>query len=167
MSKFPTGFMWGGATAANQLEGAWNSDGKGMSVADVAKFKPNIDKKDYVSQWHTSPSDILAAKETDDEIYYPKRHGIDHYHRYEEDIALFSEMGVKCYRMSIAWTRIFPNGDETEPNEAGLAYYEKVFQTLRKYNIEPLVTLSHYEMPLHLVEAYGGWANRQVMDMFV
>lgn len=167
MSKFPTGFMWGGATAANQLEGAWNSDGKGMSVADVAKFKPNIDKKDYVSQWHISPSDILAAKETDDEIYYPKRHGIDHYHRYEEDIALFAEMGFKCYRMSIAWTRIFPNGDETEPNEAGLAYYEKVFQTLRKYNIEPLVTLSHYEMPLHLVEAYGGWANRQVMDMFV
>ncbi|MHC9537375.1 glycoside hydrolase family 1 protein [Dellaglioa sp. BT-FLS60] len=167
MSKFPEGFMWGGATAANQVEGAWNIDGKGMSVADVAKFKPNVDKADYVSQWHTYPEDVIAARNTDDEQLYPKRHGIDFYHHFEEDIALFAEMGFKCYRLSIAWSRIFPNGDEEEPNELGLAYYDKVFATLKKYNIEPIVTLSHYEMPLHLVEEYGGWANRRLVEFFV
>lgn len=167
MSKFPEGFMWGGATAANQLEGAWNVDGKGLSVADVAKFKPDIDKKDYVSQWHTYPEDVIAAKKTDDVTFYPKRHGIDFYHHFEEDIALFAEMGFKCYRLSIAWSRIFPNGDEEEPNELGLQYYDKVFAALKKYNIEPIVTLSHYEMPLHLVEAYGGWEDRRVVAFFV
>lgn len=169
MSKtgFPEGFLWGGAIAANQCEGAWNIDGKGMSVADVAKFKPNVDKKDYKSQWHVSPEDIEEAKQSDDIVYYSKRHGIDFYHHYKEDIALFGEMGFKTLRLSIAWTRIFPNGNEEEPNEAGLAYYEDLFKTLRKHNIEPLVTLSHYEMPLYLAENYGGWVSREVVDMFV
>lgn len=166
-SGFPEGFLWGGAIAANQCEGAWNIDGKGMSVADVAKFKPNVDKKDYKSQWHVSPADIVEAKKSDDIVYYSKRHGIDFYHRYKEDIALFGEMGFKTLRLSIAWTRIFPNGNESEPNESGLRYYENVFKTLREHNIEPLVTLSHYEMPLYLVEKYGGWVSREVVDMFV
>lgn len=165
--KFPDNFLWGGAIAANQCEGAWNEDGKGMSVADVAMFKPNVDKKDYVSQWHIDMDDIRKARETDDVVYYPKRHGVDFYHHYEEDIALFAEMGFKALRLSIAWTRLFPNGDEEKPNEKGLLFYENVFKCLRKHNIEPLVTLSHYEMPLYLVENYEGWASREVVDMFV
>lgn len=165
--KFPDNFLWGGAIAANQCEGAWNEDGKGMSVADVAMFKPNVDKKDYVSQWHIDMDDIRKARETDDVVYYPKRHGVDFYHHYEEDIALFAEMGFKTLRLSIAWTRLFPNGDEEKPNEKGLFFYENVFKCLRKHNIEPLVTLSHYEMPLYLVENYEGWASREVVDMFV
>lgn len=165
--KFPDNFLWGGAIAANQCEGAWNEDGKGMSVADVAMFKPNVDKKDYVSQWHIDMDDIRKARETDDVVYYPKRHGVDFYHHYEEDIAFFAEMGFKTLRLSIAWTRLFPNGDEEKPNEKGLLFYENVFKCLRKHNIEPLVTLSHYEMPLYLVENYEGWASREVVDMFV
>lgn len=164
---FPDNFLWGGAIAANQCEGAWNEDGKGMSVADVAMFKPNVDKKDYVSQWHIDMDDIRKARETDDVVYYPKRHGVDFYHHYEEDIALFAEMGFKTLRLSIAWTRLFPNGDEEKANEKGLLFYENVFKCLRKHNIEPLVTLSHYEMPLYLVENYEGWASREVVDMFV
>lgn len=167
MANFPKGFLWGGAIAANQCEGAWNVDGKGMSVADVAMFKPNVDKKDYVSQWHVSPQDIENARKSQDEVYYAKRHGIDFYHRYKEDIELFAQMGFKTLRLSIAWTRIFPNGDEKHPNEAGLKYYEDVFRCLREHHIEPLVTLSHYEMPLYLTEQYEGWASREVVDMFV
>lgn len=167
MSKFPNGFMWGGAIAANQAEGAWNIDGKGISVADVAKYKPNIDKKDYVSQWHVTPEEMKEAMNTNDEIYYPKRRGIDFYHRYKDDIKLFAEMGFKTLRVSIAWTRIFPKGIEDIPNEKGLLFYEELFKELKKYNIEPLVTLSHYEMPLYLVENYRGWESRKVVDMFV
>lgn len=166
MAKFPKGFLWGGAIAANQCEGAYNIDGKGLSVADVAKFKPNVDVKDYANQWHVGLQDIAEAKLSDDVVYYPKRHGIDFYHNYEQDIALFAEMGFKTLRISIAWTRIYPNGDEEVPNELGLAYYEKVLECLRKHNIEPLVTLSHYEMPLYLTEKYNGWASREVVDMF-
>ena len=100
MSTFPQGFLWGGAIAANQAEGAWNEDGKGISVADVARFKPDISVEDYKSQWHISLKDIAIAKETDDTIYYPKRRGIDFFHRYKEDIALFGEMGFKVLRVS-------------------------------------------------------------------
>lgn len=164
---FPDGFLWGGAIAANQAEGAWNVDGKGMSVADVASYRPDLDIKDYVSQWHVGPEDIEKAMATDDVTYYPKRRGIDFYHRYREDIAMLAEMGFKSFRLSIAWTRIFPNGIEEEPNEAGLAYYEDVFRCLREHGIEPLVTLSHYEMPLYLVNHYDGWTSREVIGMFV
>lgn len=165
--RFPEGFLWGGAIAANQCEGAWNVDGKGMSVADVARYKPDLEKGDYRGQWHVSPEEIEMAKKTDDVVYYPKRHGNDFYHHYKEDIALFAEMGFKTLRLSIAWTRIFPNGTEEEPNEKGLAFYEDVLKTLRAHNIEPLVTLSHYEMPLYLVDHYDGWVSREVVDMFV
>ncbi|MFV0480183.1 MAG: glycoside hydrolase family 1 protein [Anaerorhabdus sp.] len=165
--RFPEGFLWGGAIAANQCEGAWNIDGKGMSVADVAMFKPNVDPKDYVNQWHVSQKDVDIAMKTNDSTYYPKRRGIDFYHHYKEDIALFEEMGFKTLRVSIAWTRIFANGDEDTPNEKGIAFYKDLFKTLRAANIEPLVTLSHYEMPLHLVNEYDGWVSRKVVDFFV
>ena len=113
-SYFPKDFLWGGEIAANQAEGAWNVDGKGMSVADVAKFKPNVDIKDYKTQWHTGLADIKEAMETKDTVYYPKRRGIDFYNRYKEDLALFRELGFKVLRVSIAWTRIFPNGRNSE-----------------------------------------------------
>ena len=166
-TKFPEGFLWGGAIAASQCEGAWNVDGKGMSVADVARRKKNVDVTDYVGQWHTSLSDIEQAMASEDIISYPKRHGNDFYHHYKEDIALFKEMGFKTLRLSIAWTRIYPNGIEEEPNQKGIDFYRNVFKEMRKHNIEPLVTLSHYEMPLYLVNHYDGWASREVVDMFV
>lgn len=165
-SYFPEGFLWGGAIAANQAEGAWNVDGKGPSVADVAKLKDNLALDDYKGHWHTSLADIAAAEASDDTVYYPKRRGIDFYHRYKEDLGLFAEMGFKTLRVSIAWTRIYPNGTETEPNQQGLDFYRDLFTEMRRLKIEPLVTLSHYEMPLHLVTNFEGWASREVVDMF-
>ncbi|HCQ5958438.1 TPA: glycoside hydrolase family 1 protein, partial [Clostridioides difficile] len=168
MKKFPEGFLWGGATAANQFEGGWNLGGKGWSVSDVAKARFDVDVKDYKSNNEITTKDIeegLAHPE--DEVNYPKRHGSDFYHHYKEDIALMAEMGFKTYRMSIAWSRIFPNGDDKEPNEEGLQFYDDVFDELISYGIEPLVTMSHYEPPLNIVLNYDGWYSRQVIDMFV
>lgn len=149
MSNFPDGFLWGGATAANQIEGAYNEGGKGLSIQDVMPHG-----------LMTPPTEAP----TDDNL---KLEAIDHYHRYAEDIALFAEMGFNTYRFSVAWSRIFPNGDETEPNEEGLAFYERVLDELEKYGIEPVVTLSHYETPLHLSREYGGWRNRKLIDFYV
>ena len=165
--SFPKGFLWGGAVAANQAEGAWNAGGKGWSVADVATYKPDTDVKDYKAHVMISSDAIKKAMEDTDETFYPKRRGIDFYHHYKEDLALFAEMGFKVFRLSIAWTRIFPTGEEAEPNEEGLAYYEDVFKEMKRLNIEPLVTLSHYEMPLALSMKYNGWADRRVIDCFV
>ncbi|CAJ1180493.1 6-phospho-beta-glucosidase [Companilactobacillus paralimentarius DSM 13238 = JCM 10415] len=159
-------FLWGGAIAANQVEGAWNVDGKGLSVADVAMYKPKVDVKDYSKQVGVTSESIQEAIKTDDTTYYPKRRGIDFYHRYPEDMKLFGELGFKTLRISIAWTRIFPTGEETEPNQEGLDYYKDVFKEMHKNNIEPLVTLSHYEMPLNLAVKYNGWVDRHVIDMF-
>jgi 6-phospho-beta-glucosidase len=153
-NRFPENFLWGGATAANQCEGAWDEDGKGISTADLLTSGSRKDPRIFTREMHTG-------------YRYPSHEAIDHYHRYEEDIALFAEMGFKLFRMSIAWTRIFPNGDDEQPNQAGIEHYRKVFETCRKYGIEPLVTLSHYEMPYHLVETYNGWANRKTIDFFV
>ena len=147
-------FLWGGATAANQFEGGWNVDGKGASTSDM-----------LTAGTHTIPRKI--TKETIDGLNYPSHEAIDFYHRYKEDIKLFAEMGFKVFRMSIAWTRIFPNGDDKEPNEAGLKFYDDVFDELKKYNIEPLVTISHYEMPFNLTKKYNGWASRNLIDFFV
>jgi len=166
-NRFPEGFLWGGATAANQCEGAWNEDGKGMSVADCSTYKPNVDPKDYVAQHGISSEDIEAAMKSDNISLYGKRHGVDFYHRYKEDLDLFAEMGYKVLRVSIAWTRIFPNGTEDEPNEKGLLFYENLFTEMKKRNIEPLVTLHHYEMPLYLSNNYDGWYQRPVVDMFI
>ncbi|KPI57181.1 beta-glucosidase [Clostridioides difficile] len=168
MRKFPEGFLWGGATAANQVEGGWNLGGKGWSVSDVAKAHFDADVKDYKSNNEITTEDIeegLAHPE--DEVNYPKRHGSNFYHHYKEDIALMAEMGFKTYRMSIAWSRIFPNGDDKEPNEEGLQFYDDVFDELIKHGIKPLVTMSHYEPPLNIVLNYDGWYSRQVINMFV
>lgn len=155
---FPNDFLWGGATAANQIEGAYQEGGKGLTVPDVL---PGGNIR------HQLISDPNFDLEIDTEQFnYPNQEGIDFYHHYQEDIALFAEMGFKVYRMSIAWARIFPKGDELVPNEEGLAFYDRVFDELLKYNIAPVVTLSHYEMPLHLVKHYGGWRNRELITFF-
>lgn len=153
MSTLPGNFLWGGAISAHQCEGAYNADGKGLSIADIM----------------TTGSRTEARKITDgikEGEIYPNHDGINFYNRYEEDIALLAEMGMKCFRTSIAWTRIFPNGDENEPNEKGLEFYDKLFGTCRKYGIEPIVTLSHFETPYYLVKHYGGWKNRKLVAFF-
>ena len=153
MMKLRKDFLWGGATAANQFEGAWNVDGKGESVSDHC-----------TNGSHTVPKRVTAAIEPG--TLYPSHEAIDFYHHYEEDIALFAEMGFKCFRMSINWTRIFPTGMEAEPNEAGLAFYDRVFDCCKKHGIEPLVTISHYEMPYALVEKCNGWEGREAIGCF-
>ncbi|HEJ7041390.1 TPA: family 1 glycosylhydrolase [Serratia liquefaciens] len=164
---FPENFLWGAAIAANQAEGAWNVAGKGPSVADAITYKSHADVKDYESHMAVSDENISDALLGLNDKHYPKRRGIDFYHRYKDDLALFSEMGIQVMRVSIAWTRIFPTGEETEPNESGLQFYENLFSEMRKHRIEPLVTLSHYEMPLSLSEKYNGWVDRKVIDAFV
>lgn len=165
--QFPKGFLWGGATAANQYEGGWNLGGRGPATSDTY-IAVEPDKRKDMSHFGkpVSRADVEFAL-ADQEGLYPKRWGSDFYHRYKEDIALFAEMGFKTFRLSIAWSRIFPKGDELEPNEEGLAFYDAVFDELNKYGIEPLVTLSHYEFPLHLALEYGGWKNRKVIEFFV
>ena len=167
MKKFPEGFLWGGAVAANQYEGGWNEGGKGVSVSDCAHHHLDVDVQDYAKQNEISTEEILKAMKSDDTSLYPKRHGSDGYHHYKEDIKLFAEMGFKVFRLSIAWSRIFPNGDDKEPNEEGLKFYDDVFDECHKYGIEPLVTMSHYEPPINLVLNYNGWYDREVIDMFV
>ncbi len=154
MSVLRDDFLWGGATAANQYEGAWDVDGKGPSISDMC-----------TNGSHTTPKRLTPTFE--EGTLYPSREATDFYHHYKEDIALAAEMGFKCFRMSIAWTRIFPTGMEEEPNEAGLAFYDKVFDELQKYGIEPLVTISHYELPYALVEQYNGWYDRSVISHYV
>ena len=149
MKTFPDDFLWGGAVAANQVEGAWREDGKGLSTSDVQPqgvFGPVVER--------------VAGDSGIKDV------AIDFYHRYPEDIKLFAEMGFSCLRVSIAWTRIFPNGDEQVPNEAGLAFYDRLFDELAAHDITPLVTLSHYEMPWGLVKQYGGWGSRQTITFF-
>lgn len=147
-TPFPEGFLWGGATAANQVEGAYDQGGKGLSVQDVM------------------PRGIVAPRTTEPTADNLKLEAIDFYHRYAEDIALFAKMGFGVYRFSIAWSRIFPKGDEAEPNEEGLAFYDRVLDELEKHGIEPLVTISHYETPLHLAETYDGWTDRRLIGFY-
>ncbi|USD14693.1 6-phospho-beta-glucosidase BglA [Priestia megaterium] len=154
MTKMPKNFLWGGALAAHQFEGGWNQGGKGPSVVDV-----------MTAGAHGVPRQITETVE--DDKFYPNHEAIDFYHRYKEDIALFAEMGLKCLRTSIGWSRIFPKGDETEPNEEGLKFYDDVFDELLKHGIEPVITLSHFEMPLHLAREYGGFRSRKTVDCFV
>lgn len=145
---FPENFLWGGAVAANQCEGAYNEDGKGLSIQDVL------------------PHGIKGARTAQPTPDNMKLAGIDFYHRYKDDIRLFAEMGFRVFRLSIAWSRIFPQGDETEPNEKGLQFYDAVFDECHKYGIEPLVTISHYETPLHLAEHYNGWLSRELVGFY-
>lgn len=166
VKKFPEGFLWGGATAANQVEGAYDLDGKGLSTADMVRYIPKAERtKDHALD--VTREEIEAILSGKEEGHFPKRDGIDFYHHYKEDIALFAEMGFKVFRLSINWARIFPNGDDAEPNEAGLRFYDDVFDECLKYGIEPLVTLSHYETPLQLTLKYNGWADRRVIGFFM
>lgn len=154
MSGFKKDFLWGGAVAAHQLEGGWNEGGKGISIADV------MTAGEYGISREVTPGIIEGRN-------YPNHEAIDFFHRYKDDIKLFSEMGFTCFRTSIAWSRIFPEGDELEPNEAGLQFYDDMFDECLKYNIQPVITLSHFEMPYHLVTEYGGWRNRKLIDFFL
>ncbi|UPK41785.1 6-phospho-beta-glucosidase [Paenibacillus pabuli] len=157
LTAFPENFLWGGATAANQLEGAYLEGGKGLTTVDLIPTGAN--------RFPIALGNLDSYEPKDGE-FYPSHEAIDFYHRYKEDIALFAEMGFKCFRMSIAWARIFPNGDDAEPNEAGLQFYDDVFDELLKYNIEPVVTICHFDVPVHLVETYGGWKNRKMIGFF-
>ncbi|MBZ2405750.1 glycoside hydrolase family 1 protein [Liquorilactobacillus hordei] len=161
--EFPKDFLWGGATAANQIEGAWNVDGKGLTTAEVVR------KADDRKKMSMNVVDAKSIKEATNDlttINYPKRRGVDFYHHYKEDIKLFAEMGFKVFRLSIAWARIFPQGDEQQANEKGLAFYDRVLDELEKYDIEPLITLSHYEMPLALTQKQNGWLDRRTIADF-
>ena len=154
-NRMPENFLWGGATAANQYEGGWDEDGRGPSIADILTGG-SVDKERRL----TPPAPLP-------EEFYPNHRATDFYHHWKEDIALFAEMGFKVYRFSISWSRVFPNGDEETPNEEGLKFYDNVIDELRKYNIEPLITISHYENPLHLSLEYGGWKNRKMIDFYL
>ena len=154
---FPKDFLWGGATAANQCEGGFDKGGRGLANVDITPHGKNrfpvMLGLDHSLDFHEGE-------------FYPAKEGIDFYTHYKEDIQLFGEMGFKTYRMSLAWSRIFPNGDELEPNEEGLKFYEDVFKECHKYGIEPLVTITHFDCPIHLIKEYGGWKNRKLIEFY-
>lgn len=154
---FRKDFLWGGATAANQCEGGFDKGGRGLANVDLAPLG-----KDRLAVINGK----MKMFNFDDEYFYPAKEAIDMYHRYKDDIALFAEMGFKTYRLSIAWSRIFPNGDENEPNEEGLKFYEDLFKECRKYGIAPLVTITHFDCPMHLVEKYGAWRSRKLVGFY-
>lgn len=162
---FSKEFLWGGAIAANQAEGFWNEGGRGASIADTALYNQSQNYSNYEAFDELTIQEMKERLE-DSEGYYPKRWGNHFYQKYEEDIALFAEMGFKTLRMSISWSRIFPNGDEEIPNKEGLAFYKKLFETMKRYDIKPIVTLSHYETPAQLAIKYGGWINRKMLVFF-
>ncbi len=154
----PKDFLWGGATAANQCEGGYQEGGRGLANVDLMP----LGKDRYLVG--TGQKKMF---EFDGQYVYPAQEAVDMYHHYKEDIALFAQMGFKTYRLSIAWTRIFPNGDEDLPNESGLAFYEDMFRECKKYGIEPLVTINHFDCPMHLIKTYGGWRSRRMIDFYV
>lgn len=157
-TEFPEGFLWGGATAANQCEGGYDLDGRGLSNVDTVPFG---DDRRAVSRGE------IKMLECDDQHRYPSHEAIDMYHHYKEDIAMFAEMGFKVYRFSIAWTRILPNGDDDIPNEAGLKYYDNIINECQKYQIEPLVTICHFDTPIALIKKYGGWKDRRMIKAYI
>ncbi|WP_050906879.1 6-phospho-beta-glucosidase [Vibrio campbellii] len=156
-SVFPENFLWGGAIAANQSEGGYREGGKGLTTVDMIPYGENR---------MPIKLGLVDSVELSEEEFYPSHQAIDFYHRYKEDIALLAEMGFKTFRMSIAWSRIFPRGDELEPNQAGIDFYRSVFEECHKYGIEPLVTLCHFDVPMHLVNEYGSWRNRKMIGFF-
>ncbi|PTI49079.1 6-phospho-beta-glucosidase [Staphylococcus succinus] len=157
INYFPENFLWGGAIAANQTEGAWDIDGRGLSNIDLIPHGPDR---------QSIKLGYKKAKMSDNE-YYPSHTGIDFYHRYKEDIALLAEMGLKVFRTSISWSRIYPNGDEATPNQAGIDYYTDLFKTCKAHNMELLVTLAHFDIPMGIVEQYNGWKHRATIDLYV
>lgn len=165
MRTFPDDFLWGAAASANQCEGAWNVGGKGISIADIEMLPDEFDRKNVTGFSHTREQAVLAAQ---DRIRnYPRRRGIDFYHSYKDDLQLLKEIGLRCIRLSFNWTRIFPKGDEEQPNEEGLKFYDDLIREIVRLKMVPIMTISHYEMPLHLVLEYGGWTSRKLIDFFV
>lgn len=157
-------FLWGGAISANQAEGAFQEGNKGLSSFDVLPMDERRLQPVYLDEDNILDCEGSVAGK---DFYYPSRAGIDFYHRYREDIALLAELGIRCFRLSISWPRIFPNGDEEQPNEEGLAFYEDVLKELKKHGIEPVVTISHFDVPLNLVKHYGGWHSRELVGFYV
>lgn len=155
---FPPSFLWGGATAANQCEGAYDADGRGLSSVDVIPYGPDRMK--------VSRGELVRHACLPDESY-PSHEAIDHYHHCLEDLRLFAEMGFRCYRMSIAWTRILPNGDDDTPNETGIQFYRALFEECRRLGIEPVVTIDHFDTPMALIERYGGWRDKRMIDAYI
>ncbi|EET60880.1 glycosyl hydrolase, family 1 [Marvinbryantia formatexigens DSM 14469] len=158
MKGLPEDFLWGGATAANQCEGGWNESGKGVSLIDVVPYG--------VDRMPVAKGEKIML-DCDEEHLYPSHEAVDFYHHYKEDIALFAEMGFKCFRLSLSWTRIYPTGLEEEPNEEGLRFYDEVFDECKKYGIEPLVTICHFDLPIALVKEFGGWKDRRMIECFM
>ena len=174
--SFPNGFLWGGATAANQYEGGWNEGGRGIAVHDLMTDGTKDEPRRIYCR--NSAGDEVTIEQGEcipfgyqgflkEGYYYPSHNATDFYHHYKEDIALMAEMGFKVYRLSISWTRIFPNGDDLVPNEEGLRFYDQVIDELKKHGIEPLVTILHFDMPLHLADVYGGWIDRRLIDFYL
>lgn len=177
---FPDNFLWGGATAANQFEGGYNIGGRGLSTSDFLtdgnrknprritledKSGKRLDIRQKIDHSEIVPEGSKGKIYPDE--YYPSHSAVDFYHNYKNDIKLLAEMGFKCFRLSISWSRIFPNGDDLQPNEEGLMFYENVFKELKKYNIEPLVTMCHFDMPANIADKYNGWKNRKTVDLFL
>ncbi|MCH1939399.1 glycoside hydrolase family 1 protein [Holdemania massiliensis] len=168
MAKFPQTFLWGGASAAVQMEGGWQEGGKGINVADIQICRTHDAQGGNVNYTRQSLKERIEDVLSDHPVhYYPKHEAVDFYHRYPEYIQLMQEAGFKAFRLSISWARIYPNGDEAQPNEAGIAYYRKVFEALREAGITPIVTLSHYDMPLAVVQHHHGWYGRETIDLYV
>lgn len=165
INGFPKDFLWGGAIAANQAEGAWDVDGKGPSMADIELLPETYSRTNIVGFKHTKEEIANALQDTTG--FYPRRSAIDFYHTYKEDLALMKEMGFTCFRTSFAWTRIFPTGEESEPNEQGLLFYDRLLDEMLENGIEPIMTVTHYEMPIHLVTNYNGFLSQHVVDCYV
>lgn len=164
--RFPKDFLWGGAVAACQVEGEYNKDGRGLSTSDVHEYDENRDRVNFGNEGSGTLEEI-KQKINSTNLYFPKRYGIDFYNTYKEDLALLKKLGLKAFRTSISWSRIFPNGDEVEPNEKGLEFYDNLIDEIIKNDMEPVITMSHYDLPLNLVLEYGGWPNRKLIDFFV
>ena len=162
---FPADFMWGGAIAANQAEGAWQEGGKGWSMADINEFRGDLPPEQRTN--FEVSTDAVKAAMADTSGAYPKRAGIDFYHTFDSDLDLMENVGMNAFRTSISWARIFPNGDDAEPNEEGLKFYDELIDSIIAHGMEPVITASHYEMPLELALRYNGWHSREVIDLFV
>lgn len=167
MKKFPDNFMWGGATAASQIEGAWNIDGKSMTVADMKKFNNKLDRKNILSERQMTIEKIKSAIDDTSSENYPKRRGIDFYHTYKEDIKLFKEMNINTYRMSISWSRIVPNVFDEKVNKKAIDFYTNIFKELKKNDITPLVTISHFDLPYIAVKKIGGWVSKKLIEPYL
>lgn len=166
-SEFPEDFLWGGAVAACQVEGEYDKDGRGLSSSDMHAYIKNIDRVNFGNEVNDNLEEIKYKLANPDEFYFPKRYGINFYNTYKDDLALLKELGLKAFRTSISPSRIFPNGDEDVPNEEGLKFYDNLIDEIIKNDMVPVITMSHYDIPLNLVLEYGGWPNKKLIDFFV